>query len=306
MFGKLLKYECQYYAKTLIWVIVFCLSISLLLMPVQFIEIHQDIELLNGVVMDAQEVETTIHSLTTIPVFCTIVIGLTLCAVLAVVRFYKNLFSSEGYLTFSLPVQPMTHVTVKFLMAMAAFVVMTIVSIACVSIVYTKSFTLYIQLFEFVHEILVHFIHAVQDVTWQELITSIQLRYALEDVKDILDDIEAFVNIGQIFGNMVVYSIGALFYCYFSIVVGQAIYPKHRILASVGVFVLGHILLQVIQSILSFGFVLIVWTIPMELYWDNVLWILVPRFVIFFIHISVIVFYWFTIRYILKNHLNLE
>ena len=51
-----------------------------------------------------------------------LVVGIMACMfmaiVVAVIRFYKNFFTAEGYLTFTLPITPAQHITVKLLGAM--------------------------------------------------------------------------------------------------------------------------------------------------------------------------------------------
>lgn len=48
-----------------------------------------------------------------------IVVALAFPFVYAIIRFYRNLFSGEGYLTFTLPVTPAQHIWVKVLTAVA-------------------------------------------------------------------------------------------------------------------------------------------------------------------------------------------
>ncbi len=62
-------------------------------------------------------------------------IGITF--VFGIVRFYKNLFTREGYLTFTLPVSPMAHIFVKLFTA-SLFSVLTWLSIMVTGVIVTS------------------------------------------------------------------------------------------------------------------------------------------------------------------------
>lgn len=49
--------------------------------------------------------------------FITVCAGFTLVVIMPIVRFYKNMLSSEGYLTLSIPVTPTTHIVAKTVVA---------------------------------------------------------------------------------------------------------------------------------------------------------------------------------------------
>lgn len=96
------------------------LSLMRLLLPVYAILIGESIL---GRIMQIFESDSIVYI--TITVFSAIVYFISISAVFmlttvfCVVRFYKNMFTGEGYLTFTLPVTPTQHIMVKTLTAMA-------------------------------------------------------------------------------------------------------------------------------------------------------------------------------------------
>ncbi|MBR4420200.1 MAG: hypothetical protein IKT32_04905, partial [Clostridia bacterium] len=57
------------------------------------------------------------------------VAGMIISYGLVIVRFYKNLFTSEGYFTFSIPVSPVQHIWCKLICGMAMILASTVVVI---------------------------------------------------------------------------------------------------------------------------------------------------------------------------------
>ena len=56
--------------------------------------------------------------------YCVVVLAVLACpVVLAVIRFYRNLFTGEGYLMFTLPVTPAQHIWVKLIVAVTTQIV---------------------------------------------------------------------------------------------------------------------------------------------------------------------------------------
>ena len=100
MVKKLLKYELYAYTRTLLPVYAILLGISVLCRFVQFFE--------NDHVSYGIVFWSSVIALIITVVAC---IGMTVGY--GIVRFYKNLFSSEGYLSFTLPVTPTAHLIAK-------------------------------------------------------------------------------------------------------------------------------------------------------------------------------------------------
>lgn len=131
MVKKLLGYELKYYAKYLTPAFIILAAISLLLKGTAVgVEAVIDLFKLHwGFSMVA-----TVLSCITLYMFIFLFAGLSFyLAALAVIRYYKNLYSSEGYLTLSLPVSATAHVGVKlvgYLIALATTLIMETLSIA--------------------------------------------------------------------------------------------------------------------------------------------------------------------------------
>lgn len=87
------------------------------------------------------ESDTLIFNIVGISAFVLLFIGilssLVLCTVFGIIRFYKNLFSSEGYLSFTLPVTPTQHLVVKLLTAVTCFILTVIASFASLCIAFS-------------------------------------------------------------------------------------------------------------------------------------------------------------------------
>lgn len=104
MVKKLIKYEMQSYVRTLLPMVLILLGIGLLTRFVQFFE-----------------ADTFAYSIIEVSSIVALVISVIVCLVMTVVvsvsRFYKNLFTGEGYLSFTLPVTPTQHILTKLLVA---------------------------------------------------------------------------------------------------------------------------------------------------------------------------------------------
>ena len=120
MVKKLLKYELYAYTRTLLPVYAILLGISALCRFVQFFE--------NDHVSYGILFWSSVTALIITVIAC---IGMTVGY--GIVRFYKNLFSLEGYLSFTLPVTPTAHLIAKTLgqfIFCAAAVAVSLVSVA--------------------------------------------------------------------------------------------------------------------------------------------------------------------------------
>ena len=100
MVRKLFKHELKAYLHVMLFVWLGMLGVSVFSRIVQFFE--QD---------------STVYNIVFVSSIVVYVIGLAVCFafpfVFAIVRFYKNLFTGEGYLSFTLPVTPFQHIWVK-------------------------------------------------------------------------------------------------------------------------------------------------------------------------------------------------
>ena len=110
MVKKLLKHECIYYFRTFSLFLPIVLVIGVMARVFRFLENDNAPPEINVVVENA-----IFSSTTMLLVSCAAL--LVLATVIGIVRFYKNMYSAEGYLTFTLPVTNAQHIFVKLLVA---------------------------------------------------------------------------------------------------------------------------------------------------------------------------------------------
>ena len=65
-----------------------------------------------------------------------IVASQIITSLIAIVRFYKNMFSNEGYFTFSIPVKPTTHLWCKLFCALIVSFITFIVTVISICILF--------------------------------------------------------------------------------------------------------------------------------------------------------------------------
>lgn len=121
MVKKLYKHEFKAYLRVWIPVQIIVLTIALLARGIQFLES-------DNIAYDMINASSVLA--------CTLAVGAS-CAftfVFAVIRFYKNLFTAEGYLSFTLPVSPTTHILTKLFTAMAFQLATVAVAILALSV----------------------------------------------------------------------------------------------------------------------------------------------------------------------------
>ncbi len=104
MVKKLFKHECLYYLRVLLPVYIILLAVAALGRGVQFFENDSTIY---GIIQGS-----------TIFVFVVALVAAFAAAlVMGVLRYYRNMFTAEGYLTLTLPATPTQHLLVKMLTA---------------------------------------------------------------------------------------------------------------------------------------------------------------------------------------------
>ena len=115
MVKKLFKHELQYYLRTLLPMYIVLGGVALM---GRFIEFFESADKAYSILRTS--------SVVMLGITCAAVLGLTL--LFCVVRYYKNLFTGEGYLTMTLPVSPQAHILVK----LAAGLLVNVVSFVAV------------------------------------------------------------------------------------------------------------------------------------------------------------------------------
>ncbi|MBR4282226.1 MAG: hypothetical protein IKT35_00765, partial [Clostridia bacterium] len=115
MVGKLFKHEIKYYLRSLMFVEIILIAIALMTRFVQLFE-------------NDSVVYSIVNTSSIIMLVITMLVAVFLTTVMGVVRFYKNLFSHEGYLSFTLPVTTTQQLFVKITTYMM-FMAITVVSL---------------------------------------------------------------------------------------------------------------------------------------------------------------------------------
>ncbi len=146
---------------------------------------------------------------------------LILSGVVGIVRFYKNMYSAEGYLTFTLPVTNTQHIFVKLLVAILCQAI-------CLAVVMTAG-AIALSV-----EDLAAFLHWIYDLT-----TSFSLEFGIGNT--IGFQIELFLMIvASAISNMLLF--------YACITVGQTA-KKNRILLAIGAYFIFYVATQVLSTI---------------------------------------------------------
>lgn len=271
MVKKLFKHEFIYYFRT------FALFLPIVLVIGVMARVFRLFENFDSVL-----VEIAIFSSASMFVVACFAL-LMLSVVVAVVRFYKNMYSAEGYLTFTLPVNNAQHIFVKLLTAICcqAICLLTVILAALIAISGEplKEFMLVLTagISEFYEEIgALSFIAFVFDIIVIALLS--------------------------VAGNMLLY--------YACITVGQTA-KKNRILMAVGAYFIYYVATQVISTVL----VMIFTVLGMSGVFDSIVMWLDDHMILtmhltmgvsIVINAAMAVAFWFVTQSIMTKKLNLE
>ena len=166
-----------------------------------------------------------VSSLTLVTYCVSIFAAIGFSFVMAIIRFYKNLFTSEGYLTFTLPVTSGQHIMVKAVTAVCVdFITVLVVLISALIVIPGEILT----------EI------------WNSLGKTISLLYEVAGIHSVFFGVELFIIIlAASFSGIMLY--------YTFISIGQ-LFKKNRILAAVGAYFVYYIISQIASTILTISF----------------------------------------------------
>ncbi len=273
MVKKLFKYEFVSYLKILVPFNIVMLSVALFSRLIQFFDL--DVPVYNVIY-------SIVFGLSTMTYFLSIAASIVAVLVLAVIRFYKNLYSAEGYLSFTLPVTASQHIFVKLTTAVALFG-LTLVS-AAVSFAIFSAGDLGIEL-------------------------SKAAGYLLKKLADEIG-INLWLYIFEIVLMLIISLCTSLLFYYTCISIGQ-LFKKNRILGAVGVYFIFYVVTQIISGIAMFSYSIAISTLDMEkigrLLSDNIILILHAAFVgSIVLYAAVAVGHFFINRFIMTKKLNLE
>ena len=151
-----------------------------------------------------------------------------LTAILGIVRFYKNMYSSEGYLTFTLPVSNNQHIFAKLL----TYVVCEVVSVIVVILTWLIALAPHLGILPVIFEDIVEFIRLMK--AGQLILFIIEITILL---------------LISVISNPLLY--------YACISVGQ-LAKKNRILLAIGAYYIYTVIVQILSTIGSAFFTLII------------------------------------------------
>lgn len=207
MVKKLLKHEIFSYFRTMFPIYGVLLGIAAL---GRFIQIFET----NGTAYNI------VFGSTVFAYVVSIIAAMLLSLIVAVSRYYKNLFTGEGYLSFTLPVTPAQHIWVKLIAALM-FTVLSVIAIALsLSIITAGDF----------------FIELIKAAGY--MLSKLYEKYGINIVFYAIEILVLAI-------VMVAYSLMTF---YSSITIGQT-FKKNRVLAAVGVYFGYYFLTQILGTI---------------------------------------------------------
>ncbi len=291
MLKKLLKYEFKSQAKLLLPMILGILGSGIL--AALFLTLNNRLTYNNTAIAKVMQSTTTILSvLLIVAIFAATLVVLFLL----IQRYYKNFFTDEGYLTFTLPVTTGQNILSKMI---AAFVWSLAAGVACIIALF---FLLFIGTAE----------SGLFNVSlWQHM--WVELSYLWEAAIQQVGSGQIALFGLELFLALLASFFGGLMIFYYAITQGCSSVRKNKILLSVLLFFAANIVVTLVRNILT-----IVAMIP----WLSNLWfleeetLLTPNTYTGFLHasmwISILVYAatavvgFFLCRHILNKKLNLE
>lgn len=202
--------------------------------------------------------------------------------ILAVSRYYKNFFSDEGYLTFTLPVKSSTLIFSKLWATFSWSIISAVVAIACILIYLTFGAAPVGK--------------AINVVFWQwlkDVLVSLIRFFSDFNVSEAFIVVEA-VALG------LVSAIQGILALFLPITIGSIIAQKHKILASIGFYFLIHIAVSIVTTIVT-TFILAV-----NLHDSADLFIHIYFISRIFVYATVMVTEFLITNYLIKKKLNLQ
>lgn len=271
MVKKLFKHEFIYYFRT------FALFLPIVLVIGVMARVFRFFENFDSVLVDI----VIFSSAFMLVVSCFAL--LMLSVVVAVVRFYKNMYSAEGYLTFTLPVNNAQHIFVKLLTAICCQAICLLTVILATTI-------------------------ASSGEPLKDLVLA--LTAGLSEFFEVLGTVNVIIVLFESILLMLLAVAGNMLLYYACITVGQTA-KKNRILMAVGAYFIYYVATQVISTVI----VMIFMVLGMSGVFDGiVMWL--DDHMILTMHltmgISIVIYaamavaFWFVTQSIMTKKLNLE
>ena len=271
MVKKLLKQEFKYYVTTVPFIVITVLGLGVLNWAVQFFE-------------STSWVYNLIISSSTTMLALGIAAASVLSIVLVIVRFYKNMFTAEGYLTFTLPVSNAQHILVKLLAGLAVQSIVLASVWASVAIVLSG---------------------VTYKVVWGELFGMV--------ARELVDGLGVFNTILYALEILLIFfaSLSSTVLSYYACMTVGQMAKKNRILLSIGCYFGLNAVSQVVGTVLS-----IILLILSEAGALEALGVLMSKYPIFSLHAIFLITaligatistgWFFLIKWLMTKKLNLE
>lgn len=222
MVKKLFKHEFAAFWRTLLPVYAVLLGIALLGRLIQLFENNSTVyDIVNG------------SSIFVYAIAVLVCFGFA--TVFGIVRFYKNLFTGEGYLSFTLPVTPAQHILVKICTAVA-FEVLSLVAVTLSACIMTAG--------DVLSEVVKAGVY---------LFNAIPAEYKVHII---------FYGI-ELLAVLLVAAAGSLLLYYACIAIGQT-FRKNRVLGAVAVYFIFYMATQVVATVLTVCFSVFYEYLPLQ------------------------------------------
>ncbi|MBO5909440.1 MAG: hypothetical protein J6Q67_06690 [Clostridia bacterium] len=269
MVKKLLKHELIAYSRVLLPMFAILLGVSLLTRFVAFFQ-------------NASTSYSIIEFSSWVALIVAMVVCLVMTEIFSVTRFYKNLFTHEGYLSFTLPVTPTQHIFTKLLVSLSFQIAAIIICAVSFSVA---------TMGEVLFEVIKAGSYLIKEK--MDLIGSHIIFYGLE----------LFLCIITAIGTSML-----LFYT--CIALGQT-FKKNRVLAAFGIYFAYYFITQIIETVFMLFFTGFSYLLPLDFIWEFLaehpfasVHIIFCAILIFEIALGAL--YYFITSLVIKKRLNLE
>lgn len=277
MVKKLFKHEFLYYIRSMLPIYSILLAIAAVGRVIQFFE--ADNTLYN-----------TLNIVSILSYVFAIIAVYVMTLVFTIVRYYRNLFTSEGYLSFTLPVTPTQHILTKLSTAVIVHVTSLIVAFISLCIITAGDvFTEVIKALSYLVD---------------KLPANLALLFEETTAKQWQANIPLFVL--EFLLLMLAATIYLMLLYYTCITVGQ-MFNKNRVLAAVGVYFGYYLATQAVGTVLVIVSQFLPWETFAEIFYTaplGTIHTLSISYILLNLLIATALF--FVSRYIVRHKLNLE
>ncbi len=268
MLGKLLKHEFKATSRLMLPLYLICIAVTILNKLVSVFEFFDYPE----------TVFYLMNSFKTLTVALYIFVLLSIMVatlIICIIRFYKNMLGSQGYLTFTLPVKTYEHILSKGITSVIWFLISSVVVIISIFITIVDKDVI-AELSKFSYHNLDHAVYYSIGIHLIPFLILVLLLF-------------------------IVYFSGIVVIMYSSLSIGN-LFNKNKILGSF----LGYLIIKIINSAIS-SILILPLMIFMESHIDSSFEFTLPYLIFMIVYNALItVLYFFVANYILSKKLNLQ